>query len=74
MATSQQSSALPGNGIIREEVRREGEFQRTQRLRQKQALDLQRENILSQRTSNPARRNALEAALQQIEAQIAELS
>ncbi len=74
MATSQQASTLPGNGIIREEVRREGEFQRTQRLRQKQALDLQKENILSQRTSNPARRNALEAALQQIEAQIAELN
>ena len=38
---------------------------------QKQALNLQRENILSQRTSNPARRAALEAALAQIEAQIA---
>ena len=38
--------------------------------RQKQALHLQRENILSQRTSNPARRAALEAALAQIEAQI----
>jgi len=31
---------------------------------------LQRENILSQRTSSPARRSALEAALAQIEAQI----
>jgi uncharacterized protein with von Willebrand factor type A (vWA) domain len=40
---------------------------RTERERQKQALNLQRENILSQRTSNPARRAALEAALEQIE-------
>ena len=40
------------------------------RERQKQSLNLQRENILSQRTSNPARRAALEAALAQIEAQI----
>jgi hypothetical protein len=36
----------------------------------RQALGLQRENILSQRTSNPARRAALEAALREIEAQI----
>ena len=41
-----------------------------ERERQKQALNLQRENILSQRTSNPARRAALEAALAQIEGQI----
>jgi hypothetical protein len=33
-------------------------------------LNLQRENILSQRTSNPARRAALSAALSEIEAQI----
>jgi hypothetical protein len=55
-------------------ARREAEQHRAQRLRQKQALVLQKENILSQRTSNPARRNALEAALEQIEAQIAELN
>jgi len=38
--------------------------------RQLQALNLQKENILSQRTSNAGRRAALEAALVQIEAQI----
>jgi hypothetical protein len=38
--------------------------------RQKQALTLQRENILSQRTSNVNRRAALEAALSQIDAQL----
>lgn len=43
---------------------------RAERERKKQALNLQRENILSQRTSNPARRSALETALAQIEAQI----
>ena len=46
---------------------------RAERERQKQALKLQRENILSQRTSNPARRSALEAALAEIEAQIESL-
>lgn len=43
---------------------------RAERERRKQALNLQRENILSQRTSNPARRSALEAALAHIEAQL----
>jgi hypothetical protein len=42
--------------------------------RQIQTLNLQRENILSQRTSNPGRRAALEAALAQIEAQLEALS
>jgi hypothetical protein len=41
--------------------------------RARQALDLQREQILSARTANPHRRAALEAALQQVEAQIAAL-
>jgi hypothetical protein len=44
------------------------------RKRQIQSLNLQRENILSQKTSHPARRAALEAALGQIEAQIHSLS
>ena len=38
--------------------------------RKRQSLNLQRENILSQRTSNPGRRAALEAALIEIETQI----
>ena len=75
MASSQQFAPVPlGVSFANQEAQREAEHQRTQRLRQKQALNLQRENILSQRTSNPARRSALEAALQQIEAQIAELN
>ncbi len=75
MASSQQQAqGFPGNGFLNEETRRQIEYQRTQRLRQKQALNLQKEHILSQRTSNAARRTALEQALQQIEAQIAELN
>ena len=45
--------------------------QSTQRARQ--GLEMQRERILSQRTTNPGRRQALEAALLQIEGQIAQL-
>ena len=75
MASSQTYAPVTiGVGFVNPEVKREAEHQRTQRLRQKQALSLQKENILSQRTSNPARRSALEAALVQIEAQIAELN
>jgi hypothetical protein len=73
MASSQQYAPVH-HGVSLADKKREAEHQRAQRLRQKQALNLQRENILSQRTSNPARRSALEAALRQIEAQIADLS
>ena len=66
----QQPETDPGNGIVSEEAKRQAEQSRTNRDRQKQALNLQRENILSQRTSHPARRAALEAALTQIEEQI----
>jgi hypothetical protein len=41
--------------------------------RARQALELQREQILSARTANPHRRAALEAALAQVEGQIAAL-
>jgi len=55
------------------EARRLAEAKRADRERQRQALRLQRELILSQRTSNAARRSALETALAQIESQIAAL-
>jgi hypothetical protein len=41
------------------------------RKRERQALELQRERILDERTSNPIRRAALEAALGEIEAKLA---
>ena len=56
-----------------EAERRVAADQRAANERRKQALNLQRENILSQRTSNPGRRAALEAALAQIEASIESL-
>lgn len=61
------------DGYVSDGARRAADLDRADRARRRQALDLQRENILSQRTSHPARRAALEAALQQIEAQIAAL-
>lgn len=63
----------PPMALSAEDTRRLAAQRGAERERQKQALKLQRENILSQRTSNPARRNALEAALAHIESQIAAL-
>jgi len=53
-----------------EAARRAAAQERAASERLKQSLHLQRESILSQRTSNPSRRAALEAALEQIETQI----
>ena len=43
------------------------------RQRRRQALELQRERVLSERTSSPHRRSALELALADIEEKLAEL-
>lgn len=71
---SGQLGAIPANGFVKNEQRRVAEQERAQRVRQKQSLTLQRELILSQRTSSPVRRSALEAALKQVDEQIALLN
>ena len=74
MAGREQSSPEAEKPMFQSvEARRTTEQERTKRVRRKQSLELQRENILSQRTSNAGRRAALEAALKVIEAEIAEL-
>ncbi len=47
--------------------------QEAERKRQRQSLELQRERILSERTSSPHRRAALSEALAGIEEKLAEL-
>jgi hypothetical protein len=66
----QQASASPGTG----EARKQQGLEEANRKRQMQELDLQRERILSERTSSPVRRAALEAALADVESRIARLS
>ena len=73
-AALRQPEVNAGNEFVSEDQRRAADQVRTVKERQMQALILQRENILSQRTSSPARRSALEAALAQIEAQIQAMS
>jgi len=72
-SVTQHPEVKPENGFVSEEQRRLTAQKHAGRERQKQALNLQRENILSQKTSSPARRSALEAALAQIESQIESL-
>ena len=70
----QQSSAnLTASGANPDAGKQNG-LERAKRERQRQELDLQRERILSERTSSPVRRAALEAALADIESRIALLS
>jgi hypothetical protein len=70
---AEEKPPRPGEALMTEAERRVAADQRAVSERRKQALNLQRENILSQRTSNPARRAALSAALSEIEAQISAL-
>jgi hypothetical protein len=65
MAASQQQSFSGSAQDLRKQ-----QTDKAHIARQLQALNLQKENILSQRTSNAGRRAALEAALEHIESQI----
>ncbi len=69
-SATEQKPPRPGEVLMTEAERRVAADQRAANERRKQALNLQRENILSQRTSNASRRAALSAALSEIEAQI----
>jgi len=74
MANATEPAGDPREGYENtEELRRLAAKQRATRERERQTLNLQRENILSQKTSHPARRAGLAAALAQIEDQITAL-
>ena len=70
----QQSAAdLTASGALIDAAKK-SVLERARVERQRQELDLQRERILSERTSSPVRRAALEAALADIESRLALLS
>jgi hypothetical protein len=74
-SVEEQQSSLSdtASGEVLDAAKRNG-LEQAKRARQKQELDLQRERVLSERTSSPVRRAALEAALADIESRIARLS
>jgi hypothetical protein len=53
-----------------DETARRARLAQANHQRERQSLELQREKILNERTSNPIRRAALEAALADIEAKL----
>ncbi|MGA8742762.1 MAG: hypothetical protein WB561_16365 [Terracidiphilus sp.] len=59
--------ARAGEALMTEAERRIAADKRAAIERRRQALNLQRENVLSQRTSSPVRREALAVALAEIE-------
>lgn len=67
---TEQKPVRAGEALMSEADRRLAAEKRAATERRKQSLNLQRENILSQRTSSPARRAALESALAEIETQL----
>ena len=64
LAASQRASVVAMKGNIAADAERK---------RRRQALEMQRERILSERTSSPHRRTALSAALLEIEEKLGEL-
>jgi len=64
---AEQKPPRPGEALMTEAERRLAADQRASTERRRQELNLQRENVLSQRTSSPARRAALAMALAEIE-------
>ncbi len=62
------------SGETNPEHKRQAEVAKASKAREKQALELQRERILSERTSSPHRRAALHAALADVESRLGGLS
>ena len=61
--SSENPAANPSNQMTNnEEEKRAAAQRRAARERKRQTLNLERESVLSQKTSNPGRRAALEAA------------
>jgi len=69
MASESKPSVVTNADAERKHQQRE----KDNKARELQTLTMHRENILSQRTSNPSRRAALASALEDVEAQIAKL-
>jgi len=72
-----ETAAVPQGknpGELTDEEKKQIQIARAVRLRQKQGLELQKARVLGQRTSNPIRRQELEAALGQIEGELAKLA
>ena len=66
-SVEEQQSESQSEPLSADETARRSRLAKANHERERQSLELQREHILNQRTSNPNRRAALEAALADIE-------
>lgn len=73
-SVEEQLTDKHSNGETNPEHKRQAEVAKASKAREKQALELQRERILSERTSSPHRRAALHAALADVESRLGVLS
>jgi phage protein D len=69
----QAEAAAPSNSAASTELTAEARRAEADRKRRIQALELQRERVLSERTTSPHRRSALELALATIERDLEQL-
>lgn len=70
----EQLAEKESEALTQDEIAHRKRLADAKRQREKQSLELQHERILSERTSNPHRRAALEAALADIEAKLKSFS
>ena len=70
----EEQVAQQDNSMNRPDSHRLASATEADKQRRRQGLELQREQILNERTSNPHRRAALQAALADIEGQLGRIS
>ena len=73
-SVEEQLAEKESEALTQDEIAHRKRLADAKRQREKQSLELQHERILSERTSNPHRRAALEAALADIEAKLKSFS
>ncbi len=69
-SVEEQQAEKESTPLSSDELAHRKRLEDARKQRERQALELQRERILDERTSNPIRRAALEAALADIEAKL----
>jgi hypothetical protein len=72
-SVEEQLADRQASAVNAAEVRQQAAVGQAEKQRRRQTLELQREQILNERTSNPHRRMALQSALADIEKQLNEM-
>lgn len=73
-SVEEQLAGRQADAMIPSEKARQASAAAADKQRKRQALELQREKVLNERTANPHRRAALQAALNAIEEELSRMS